>query len=781
MALTITSNLYALSSQNSLSSSQSALGKSIERLSTGLRINSAADDASGMAISEKMLGQINGLKRASMNAQDGVSYLQTAEGAMEQVSSMLQRMRELAVQASNGIYTTNDRAELQKEFDQLKSEIDRVATSTEFNTRKLINGDGTGLWSTDSSNLTAIMRSAVAEGNYEIELSVKPGTNQILKTSIMSLQDGKIGAEMTSTGTTNISGVSSPSSIASGDEEYTVEVGDASALTAGVEVAGTYSAQGSSWSVDSSSTTITGSEQSGYLEVKVDSVDSATGEVSYSVRFIDAKTGDVGSWTTVTGDETGFTGLTVDGVTGLDLVLNASSISDIQAGDKVLLAVSGVPSSYTTGTDYAELGGGSVQITGGSESVTGPVIFYDEDELTALDNGDTTLDKTDTQVYILSLDASTGNLNMGSITLEFSEQLDSAGTGHGNTSTGTATFIVSGAGDAATTSTQLKDLSNSIDADGNNIFENTQELTIYGNGTQVTINVEGSDTIATLVEKLNAAILDLGMGSDDAQVNNNLVRYITVPDDTGAGTVKGTLVIQTALTGSQGELSFIGDQSLIDMLGIAEIQEATNNSTTVTVRDAHTGNLVGTEVTGDDRVYSVIEGVELVIDSRAGVTSAWDSTNNKIVFTNSSSTSANDKIHLHLVDNRTSLQIGANKGQSIDVSIPQLDVIGLGLSDANVVSQDNAQSAIGLIDNALTKVVSARATVGAQISRLNYTIDNLATSQENLTAARSRIVDVDVASESTALTQAQVLVQSGVAMLAQANQIPQMALQLLQG
>ncbi|MDR2105141.1 MAG: hypothetical protein LBP51_05230 [Deferribacteraceae bacterium] len=240
------------------------------------------------------------------------------------------------------------------------------------------------------------------------------------------------------------------------------------------------------------------------------------------------------------------------------------------------------------------------------------------------------------------------------------------------------------------------------------------------------------------------------------------------------------MLIQTALTGEASRLSFIGDQDLINALGIATVQKYENNETTVTVRDAHTGNLIGTEVTGDDRIYTLINGIDLVIDSRAGVYSTWNTATNSIDFL-TDPTLVDKRFHLHLVDNRTSLQIGANKGQNLNVSIPQLDLIGLGLENITLVSQERAQEALGKIDRALTMVVSARATVGAQVSRLEYTIENLATATENLISSESRIRDLDVAEESTNYAKNQILVQSGIAMLAQANQIPQMALTLISG
>lgn len=115
--------------------------KSLQRISTGYRINGAADDAAGLAISEKMRAQISGLRVASKNIQDGISMIQTAEGALNETSAILQRMRELAVQASNDTLTDEDRELVDQEYQQLKQEIDRISRDTEFNTRTLLNGD----------------------------------------------------------------------------------------------------------------------------------------------------------------------------------------------------------------------------------------------------------------------------------------------------------------------------------------------------------------------------------------------------------------------------------------------------------------------------------------------------------------------------------------------------------------------------------------------------------------------------------------------------------------
>ena len=144
MAMTINTNVVSINSQRNLSLSGSSLATSMQRLSSGLRVNSAKDDAAGLAISERMKAQSSGLAVAARNANDGISLAQTAEGALSKVGDMLQRMRELAVQASNATNSKTDREAMQAEVSQLVSEIDRVAKTSEFNGKKLLNGDFAG-------------------------------------------------------------------------------------------------------------------------------------------------------------------------------------------------------------------------------------------------------------------------------------------------------------------------------------------------------------------------------------------------------------------------------------------------------------------------------------------------------------------------------------------------------------------------------------------------------------------------------------------------------------
>lgn len=176
----INNNIQALNAYRNLSINHSKTAKNLEKLSSGLRINRAADDAAGLAISEKMRSQIRGLKQAERNSMDGISLMQTAEGALQEVHAMLQRMRELAVQAANDTNTQFDREQIQKEIEQLKLEIDSISEKTEFNTRKLLNGSSAVLTvlSENKTNLVKdpkVVDPSLKTGKYEVEIDVVEG------------------------------------------------------------------------------------------------------------------------------------------------------------------------------------------------------------------------------------------------------------------------------------------------------------------------------------------------------------------------------------------------------------------------------------------------------------------------------------------------------------------------------------------------------------------------------------------------------------------------------
>jgi flagellin len=140
MGLNVNTNVESLNAQRNLSKSQASLSNSMQRLSSGLRINSAKDDAAGLAITDRMTAQIRGMNQAARNANDGISLAQTAEGALSEVTNILQRMRELSVQSANASNSDADRSSLNSEFAQLKEEIDRIADTTQFNGKNLLDG-----------------------------------------------------------------------------------------------------------------------------------------------------------------------------------------------------------------------------------------------------------------------------------------------------------------------------------------------------------------------------------------------------------------------------------------------------------------------------------------------------------------------------------------------------------------------------------------------------------------------------------------------------------------
>ena len=486
MALSIVNNSTAIGAQGSVNSANNALTKTIKALSTGLRINSAADDASGLAVSEKLRGQISGLAKAASNAQDAISMLQTAEGAMGSMTSMVQRIRELAIQAGDPAYTTNDRAVLQLEVDQLREEIDRVSNTTEFNTKKLLNGDASGYWSANTDKLEAILTGSVQDGSYVVSATVSAGTSSIYKSN------------------------------------------------------------------------------------------------------------------------------------------------------------------------------------------------------------------------------------------EFK-------------STTTA---------ALTTASRLSAVASFTDASGNFVLKNTQELTIYANGKSASIFLGQGDTISSAVTKLNTAMEELGLISAGG---------------TGVTYSSGITLQASTIKGEQSDMTFVGSESLIKALAIKQTQQSTNDTVTVNVLSSAGGTNLGTYKTQDGIARNVIDGVDLKVSALTG----------------------NSTFNLSIKNNATKAIIGANEGQTLDISIGRIDTVSLGIDNINITNIQGAESATGKLDLALEKINKARSTMGAQMNRLEYTVNNLNITRENMIASESRIRDLDIAQASSDLAAQQVVLQSATAMLAQANTIPSYALQLL--
>ena len=773
-------NLFSMTPTVNAGRNQGALSSAIKNLSSGLQINKFMDNPSRMSISEKMRGFILGLQTSSQNAQDGISYLQTAEGATNEITSMLQRMRELAVEGSNGVYTANDRLEIQKEIDQLKEEIDRISDTTQFNTKKLINGDSSGAWNSGTDKISAVINGTVADGNYDINVNVKPGQNQVQSSQIFTLREGELGAYISNKGTTNIGSVIDPEELNMPNPAsagYTVTVSNptdggaaGTIISASMSYVNSYQQDGSTMAFGNITAVTT--NESGYFLVEFpESNSQASAGATFRVKFISAETGDEGAWVEYTTADGKLTGdYNSNGFNLQFEIPMLAGATEVKGGDKFLFNVSDFKGT-ANGDDLLAQGGGALQVS--ANGVTGPTIVYNTpNSLTKEDNQNGIEETNDVTVHIVSLDPKTGYVSQGEMTLGFEEKVGGA------TQSGTTTINLRTTGQAATSTTRLSELANFVDENGVELFANTQELTIYGNNSKVTIYLEGDDTIQDFVDKLTTAITkDLGMGSGLTEVDKRLVNFNEV-EGVGFGVVPGTMILQSALTGKTGELSFTGTQKLMDALGLETVQESSQNLQTITAKDNLTGVVMGERITSNSRVTDVIPGIDLIVDSRTGVDAIYNEGTGKIDFMPSNRLE-NQNLNLHVVDARTEIQVGTEKGEKLDVSLPALDTMALGIGNTNINTQDDAQRAITEIDNALTKVVSVRAKIGANVNRLESTVNTLATAEENTVASESRIRDTNIAKETTAMTAAQVAYQANISLLAQANQIPAIAMQLL--
>lgn len=322
MAQVINTNVASLNAQRNLNSSQASLATSLQRLSSGLRINSAKDDAAGLAISERMSAQIRGLNQAARNANDGASLAQTAEGALVETGNALQRIRELALQSANATNSASDRAALQSEANQLKQEIDRIANTTEFNGLKLLNGSfnaqqfqvGANANQTISMTVAGASTSHLANNyvNAVSSTSANQGTSSTAAAAASLPANNTIGAQtLTVSGTLGSAAVD----VAAGDSAYTIaNAVNAQEGSTGVTARAFNSAQLKSLSADGTVSLTLGSG-------------SSTATVSAAVT-----TTDLSALSTEINKVSGTTGVSAS-VSGGTLTLTQADGKDIEIAD----------------------------------------------------------------------------------------------------------------------------------------------------------------------------------------------------------------------------------------------------------------------------------------------------------------------------------------------------------------------------------------------------------------------------------------------------------------
>jgi flagellin len=940
----INHNVSALNAYRNLTVTDRNMSKSLERLSSGLRINRAADDAAGLAISEKMRAQIRGLNQAISNAQDGISLIQTAEGALNETHDILQRMRELSVQAANDTLTASDRQNIQQEIDQLVVEIDRIGNTTEFNTKKLLDGSSSALTTTDKLSTRVFMRDglrvvdqfgqkAPGGGNYELEITANPGVAQVQKTDIMRVKHGET--------TTNIDmgynqakaevDVATAFTADDAGDKFTFKFEFQDGLTDSVEITiGATGADASAFSVllaDAVAAnanlkdriTVQGISSAGVTAFDIQSLtkgaagnfkldvtdtiaDTATQTGSFEIADQTLGAGATAKVTTASADTTkaatgiltgtdvaqsGLTNFVVTGMpqgsykittddamaaafdlatqSGIDLVaeyaqggLSGMATAHILENIGLSSASSGTTLNGTGSTVNAQMAFEIKNIDGNSVTLTirswemgldGKRNYYEAERVvdvsltgTATQTltvgnvsfshfdiasagttvGDkfivnitpmytqsadlTTITQTTDEignpvsrafnyykdaggfdsktstVDYLTLNTADGTVTHSEVNLTFSTLADY------NTNGGTFVSFdrSAGVGELATKGTQLRDIEAFWDRSGNFLIDKPQKITlVQGDGQKAEITLFGTDTIESVVAKLNDAIANqLGQASltgIGATHSDKFASFVTTgsKQDNGLEAVAGTFVIRSAITGDAGEITFIGDENIIKALSLTNLKDAANNQFAVNVRDAHTGDYVAKEVKieGNLLVGTVHQNVDVEFDNMTGIELSWNTETKNFDLTGGFGNK--EKTYVHIADNTMVFQIGANPLQDVGAAIGDMRARALGVNNILVTDRDHAAASISKLDAAIQRVSSERSKMGALQNRLDHTINNLGVASENLTAAESRIRDLDFAKEMMAFTRSQIMLQAGTAMLAQANMKPQSVLQLL--
>ncbi|NLM72114.1 MAG: flagellin [Synergistaceae bacterium] len=895
-------NIPALFAYNAVNATNNALQNSINKLSTGLRINSAADDAAGLAISEKMRAQVRGLDQAVSNSQDGISMIQTAEGALNETHAILQRMRELAVQAANDTLTSNDRSFIQLEIDQLKEEVDRISNTTQFNKKKLLDGSAAVLWSTDKLDTKVIVRGglreidqfgqkAVAEGNYKLKIVAEAGRGEIQKSDLFKIKHKDVITNLMIHPDSNVSDVS-VTGLPAGD--FRINLGyEAAALS--VYYASASTAVGIGVSALEFNTIVNATVAVGWVKLVVEETDGLAVDFAINYNVVGtagrawgkAAAAGVGNGAVVTLNALNGLGWAANNLTtlvdanvgwvringsvmdaqfrvdGTYRAGTAASIIDLGASDMLLgnnnvsqlwqvkeaddshvifqidtrsFSFSGGTNvetkelviyygqSYAAGEDFSgtiagfssfENVGGDIGFTKivltdvanlkagdkfvlGAEALTNERVARNEADVVAKIN---TADwpygwpADITATYSFRDDGlPEGNYSFKQFYLNedtgisYDSEINMAVKGGGARFGGNGvllnpaiSFHSTYIGEVANGDVKLWDLDKFWDANGKFMIDDPQNITIVqGDGKTTAITIYKSDTLKDVADKMNVAIRDgLGQGRLTA---GPFVEFITdenVTDD-GPNAVKGTFVIRTALNGNDGKLNFVGDEDLIKALSLNVIQNHVDNKFKVSIEDAHTKKsiVIDSQITGNNLIGVLHKNVDVTFDSMAGITVEYSKETGRFNYTNNTGLTPYETI-VHLADNTTVFQIGANEKEDMGINIGAMGTRALGIHGVIVTDRVSAARTITVLDGAIDRVSSQRARLGAYQNRLEHTINNLTVAGTNLQAAESRIRDLDMAKEMMNFTKLNILLQAGNSMLAQANQLPQNVLQLL--
>lgn len=747
MSLRINQNVLAIQTHGTLSQTATRLEKSVNKLSSGLRIATAADDAAGLAISEKMRRQIRGFSRATLNAQDGISMIQTAEGALDETHSNLQRMRELAIQASNDTLTSNDRLEIQKEINQLREDINRISRNTEFNTKKLLDGSQTALVSSTTNYVKGLVTGiGDSAGDYDISMVLlKGGSAQLQRTQIFTIAgttgtlakgntqlqsiaqfyDGNGVFALTNAQVLTINGNSKSASV-NIDSQMTLDKVAGAIAGAIQSAAGLGISNAGVKTVNTASTGVSG--MGGYIQVTSGMVGNA-GQISFA-----------SDQNLLNGLGFTITRSAADNLVQLTSSDASGSIRTIEASDQRAVGLlDGIDVKFSS--QAAQIGGSTglqqgILISTGFQirlsSVGGAIISG----IFTVTSGFWTMDgiarslNSQNLTAVPPIQGFTANIYDGQLRLNYEPVLVS--------------------------------LSNTF-----NVLTNPGSTML----TQVIGMTTGSKSGFTTGNK-DASKAAWGFSTFDANTASYTVRY-SIGDSVNALNI--IMYTTTSVATTADMKTFNQLQSSVNAQMVANSVAVRLDQTEKTL--AFTSLRVGTETLINGTRRSSF--VSLVISASGGANSVADSRALFDIDPTTATGVGEKNYRLHVVNNLPQFQIGADQGQIMKINMGDMSSEALGVDNIDLTNIPNASIAMAKISKAIDKVSSERAKFGAFQNRLEHAINNLRTMTSNMTAAESRIRDVDVAQEMIEFTRNQIMNQSGTAMLAQANLIPQGVLQLL--
>ncbi len=690
-------NIMAMNAYRNYTNNVSAMKKNLEKLSSGYKINRAGDDAAGLAISEKMRAQITGLETAQKNAKDGISLVQTAEGALTEVHDMLNRMVELATQSANGTYDNDtDRYQMQKEVNQLLSEIDRISKSANFNGINLLDGS-LGL-NTAAFSMTGVDAVEATDGTVDLSKN-----------------------------------------LAAADADYSDLHLESTGATAVAP----------KFSIDLGTLEFNSKKTGDKLQIKVG---NNTYELISTATKV-YKTNDLAGLLVTAMKKQGSAG----GVTASGAAATAAAAVGVKIGN----------AAFSIGT----AANGAVELTymGRYEGAT----FKKE----------TTFSGTADEAK--AINASIGQaVEYGDVTTASG----SAVSGHPVHDTTKVTQAV------AEEKAGLAGIDLKLDA---NIVKNGNVLEIDGKKFQFKTSATGFTAVTGATE------IDLTKEKEENWVHAAVDKLSQQAAFTGAegrqwkiGVENGDTIHieQTSKTTTAGkELKKYDDLTALIKASGTPVKAA-NVGTKITITDANVkeGNVLtidgkkyvfadkdSTVIPEDATKVAIKGGAAKNLATALGVSAPdYDENAGTIIVR---AAKAGDAAPVVLGKGLT-LQIGdtSDDFNQLNVAVQKMDSASIGVGNLDISTEEAAQAAVNKIKDAINVVSDVRGTLGATQNRLDHTINNLSVMTENIQDAESTIRDTDVAEEMMAYTKNNILIQSAQAMLAQANQVPQGVLQLLQ-